>query len=71
MSDARPDILLIMTDQQRADCLSIAGHPVLQTPNLDTIAAGHCTGWRAVTMLANIFGDTVVDPSVVGKRYTF
>ncbi len=34
----RPNILLIMTDQQRGDCLSIAGHPVLLTPNMDTIA---------------------------------
>jgi 7,8-dihydropterin-6-yl-methyl-4-(beta-D-ribofuranosyl)aminobenzene 5'-phosphate synthase len=38
---------------------------------LDTIAAGHCTGWRAVRALANTFGDNVVNPSVVGKRYTF
>lgn len=36
-----------------------------------TIAAGHCTGGRAVTALANAFGDNVVDPSVVGKCYTF
>ena len=34
----RPDILLIMTDQQRGDCLSAAGHPVLMTPNMDSIA---------------------------------
>jgi len=31
----RPNILLILTDQQRGDCLGIAGHPVLETPNLD------------------------------------
>jgi choline-sulfatase len=35
----RPNILLIMTDQQRGDCLGIEGHPVLQTPNLDHLAA--------------------------------
>lgn len=34
----RPNILLIMTDQQRGDALSIEGHPVLQTPNMDAIA---------------------------------
>ena len=28
-----------MTDQQRGDCLSCAGHPVLRTPHLDRIAA--------------------------------
>lgn len=38
--------------------------------NLHVIAAGHCTGWRAVTALANAFGSKV-DPLVVGKRYRF
>jgi 7,8-dihydropterin-6-yl-methyl-4-(beta-D-ribofuranosyl)aminobenzene 5'-phosphate synthase len=38
---------------------------------LKTIAAGHCTGWRAMTALANAFGDTVLAPSAVGKRYRF
>jgi arylsulfatase len=32
------NILLIMTDQQRGDCLSCAGHPVVQTPALDRLA---------------------------------
>ena len=35
----RPNILLIITDQQRGDCLGIDGHPVLQTPNMDWIGA--------------------------------
>ena len=36
----RPNILLIMSDQHRADCTSIEGrHPVL-TPNMDSIGAG-------------------------------
>jgi 7,8-dihydropterin-6-yl-methyl-4-(beta-D-ribofuranosyl)aminobenzene 5'-phosphate synthase len=38
---------------------------------LKTIAAGHCTGWRAMTALANAFGDAVLAPTSVGKRYTF
>ena len=38
--DDRPNILLIMTDQQRGDCLSIEGHPCLVTPNMDSIAGG-------------------------------
>ncbi len=38
---------------------------------LKTIAAGHCTGWRAMTALANAFGDQVVTPLAVGKRLTF
>ncbi|MFO7957342.1 MAG: sulfatase-like hydrolase/transferase [Candidatus Brocadiia bacterium] len=39
MSKKRPNILILMTDQQRADCLSCAGHPQLRTPNMDRIAA--------------------------------
>ena len=39
----RPNFLFIMTDQQRADWMSCAGHPVLKTPNIDAIAA---TGTR-------------------------
>ena len=35
----RPHILILMTDQQRGDCLSCAGHPVVGTPNMDRIAA--------------------------------
>ena len=33
-----PNFLIIMTDDQRADALSIAGNPILETPNLDRIA---------------------------------
>ena len=32
-----PNILVIMPDQMRGDCLSLAGHPVLQTPAMDSI----------------------------------
>jgi 7,8-dihydropterin-6-yl-methyl-4-(beta-D-ribofuranosyl)aminobenzene 5'-phosphate synthase len=38
---------------------------------LKTVAAAHCTGWRAMTALANAFGDKVLAPSAVGKRYRF
>jgi 7,8-dihydropterin-6-yl-methyl-4-(beta-D-ribofuranosyl)aminobenzene 5'-phosphate synthase len=37
---------------------------------LRTIAAGHCTGWRAMTALANAFGATLA-PTAVGKQFTF
>ena len=36
---ARPNLLLIITDQQRADMLSCAGNPYLKTPALDRLAA--------------------------------
>jgi len=34
----RPNILLLVTEQHRGDCLGIEGHPVLMTPNMDAIA---------------------------------
>ncbi len=38
---------------------------------LTYIAAGHCTGWRAITALVNAFGEGVVTPTAVGKRFVF
>ena len=38
---------------------------------LTHIAAGHCTGWRAMAALVNRFGDKVITPTAVGKRFTF
>src|SRR5262249_8849157 len=34
-----PNFILFITDQQRADFLGCYGHPVLRTPNIDSIAA--------------------------------
>lgn len=39
--------------------------------NLSVIAAGHCTGWRAMSSLVNAFGELRLAPLSVGKRYTF
>jgi 7,8-dihydropterin-6-yl-methyl-4-(beta-D-ribofuranosyl)aminobenzene 5'-phosphate synthase len=39
--------------------------------DLDIIAAGHCTGWRAMAALANAFGDAKLAPLAVGKRLRF
>jgi arylsulfatase len=36
---SKPNILYLMTDQHRADCLGCAGNAVIKTPNLDSIAA--------------------------------
>ena len=35
----RPNIILLMADQMRGDCLGIAGHPNVKTPYLDALAA--------------------------------
>ncbi len=39
MPQKRPNILLLMTDQMRGDCLGIAGHPDVKTPYLDHLAS--------------------------------
>lgn len=36
---ARPNVLVILTDDQRWDAMSCAGHPSLKTPNIDRLAA--------------------------------
>jgi 7,8-dihydropterin-6-yl-methyl-4-(beta-D-ribofuranosyl)aminobenzene 5'-phosphate synthase len=36
---------------------------------LDLIIPAHCTGWRAVNALERAYGERVVVPSAVGKRF--
>lgn len=43
----------------------------LRNFDLRVIAPAHCTGWRALTTLVDVFGESVVDPSAVGKFYSF
>src|SRR5438093_10301910 len=38
-SSNRPNILFVMTDDQRHDAMGVAGNPILRTPNMDRIAA--------------------------------
>lgn len=38
MSDGRPNIILIMTDQQRLDTIGALGFPYMDTPHLDRLA---------------------------------
>jgi arylsulfatase len=38
MNPPRPNIIFLLTDQMRGDCLSVTGHPVVRTPNLDHLA---------------------------------
>lgn len=38
MTTPRPNVVLICVDQWRGDCLSCAGHPVVETPYLDGLA---------------------------------
>ena len=36
----RPNIIFLVTDDQRADSMSCAGNTILKTPHIDTLAAG-------------------------------
>ena len=36
----RPNVIFILTDDQRWDQMGCAGHPHLETPNMDRLAAG-------------------------------
>ena len=57
----RPNLVFLLTDDQRARTLGAGGHPVIQTPHLDRLAAG---GVR----FANAF---VTDPTCMPSRVTF
>lgn len=46
------NILFIMTDQWRADCLSCSGHPLVKTPNLDKLAENGVRFERAYVQTA-------------------
>src|SRR5262245_46477836 len=37
-AERKPSFVVIVTDDQRADCLGSAGHPLLKTPNIDRLA---------------------------------
>ena len=47
----KPNILFINVDQMRYDCLSILGHPVVETPYLDQLA-------RAGAIFSNTYSAT-------------
>ena len=48
----KPNILFIMTDQQRWDALGYSGNKVIKTPNLDRLAASGAYFRQAVTQCA-------------------
>lgn len=49
MSTRRPNILFLMADQMRWDCLGCMGNSAIRTPNLDAIAARGVTFSNAFT----------------------
>lgn len=49
MTGTRPDILFILVDQMRGDCLGLTGHPVAETPHLDDLGRHGTVFTRAYT----------------------
>ncbi|OVE79997.1 hypothetical protein BVY01_01095 [bacterium I07] len=49
----QPDILLIMPDQMRGDCLSVLNHPVIRTPTMDSLARNGVLFRRAYTTVSS------------------
>ncbi len=47
----RPNILFLITDQHRADCVGADGNPVIHTPNMDQLAAEGAIFHSAYTSL--------------------
>lgn len=48
--ESKPDILILMTDQQRYDCLGAAGNTIIRTPNMDRLAAEGIMFTQATTV---------------------
>ena len=68
----RPNVLFVFTDQMRSDCLSVLGHPTVETPNLDELARCGVTFTSAfspcpscIAARASIF--TGLSPSTTGR----
>ena len=73
---AGPNIVWLFTDQHRADVIGAAGHPVVQTPNLDELAAegtsfdgAYCMGPLCMPSRTSLLtGRYVRDHGVVNNR---
>ncbi|MEE3334989.1 MAG: sulfatase-like hydrolase/transferase [Candidatus Latescibacterota bacterium] len=71
------NILFILTDQFRFDCLSMLGHPVVQTPNLDALAAestlfsnAWCPTMACAPIRASLFTGYYADTHGMGGNQT-
>ncbi|MFY0653456.1 MAG: sulfatase-like hydrolase/transferase [Cyclobacteriaceae bacterium] len=75
----RPNLLFIMTDQQRFDALSFAGNTVLKTPNMDRLAKEGAFFKNAHTQMAVctparasiLTGHTVENTKMISNRVAY
>jgi arylsulfatase A-like enzyme len=51
---AKPNVLFLLTDDQRADTIGALGNPVIKTPNLDQLARRGCVFNNAYCLGANM-----------------
>src|SRR5690606_24358980 len=71
----RPNLVLFMPDQLRADTVGAFGNPVVQTPNIDALAA-RGTRWNDIYAQHSVCGPSRVSlftgwyPHVAGHRRT-
>lgn len=70
-NDSRSNIVFVLTDQWRGDCLGVLGHPVVDTPNIDELArrgvvftAAYAACPTCITARANLW--TGQSPSRLG-----
>ncbi|MEX0777007.1 MAG: arylsulfatase [Phycisphaeraceae bacterium] len=64
----KPNIVLICVDQMRYDCLSIAGHPAVETPHLDALAHGGTRFTQAHTAVASCIASRVALMTGLSQR---
>ena len=57
-----PNVLFILTDQQRSDSLSVNGNRIVHTPNLDRLASEGANFTQA-TCLSPLCGPSRADPA--------
>ena len=63
----KPNVLVLLSEQHRGDCLSCAGHSVVRTPHLDRLAAEGTRFSHAYTTTGP--GGTVETESLVTDRW--
>lgn len=84
MQTSKPNILFLMADQHRADCVGVDGNAVIRTPNLDRIASEGirfrhaysstptCTPARAALLTGlSPWHHGLLGTGPVGRKYAF
>jgi len=51
---AKPNVLFLFADDMRADCIGALGHPIVKTPNIDSLVARGCTFNNAYCFGSNV-----------------